>query len=520
MGRIFRKQKSNIAYTAIIIIIIGLTGKIFGFLRELLLAKYFGTSEIVDVYLMSITIPSLMFGFLPALGVGFTPVYYSIEDVDKNKFLNNILSISMFVSIICIIITMLFSQNIVEFVANGFSKNAKEYTEQFLLVTIWSVLLNTPIQILVSFLNCKGSYISSNLSNLTISIIQALFVVLAANINIILLPYGYLCPFIVQFLWLLSSSCRHGYKPRLIIQFDNSIKKIFILVIPIFISNMLVDLNGFVDKYLASSLPEGRISALNYAFTLRSVLYTVCTTVISTIFYPKVSQLVSMKRDDELAVIINRVMDILILLFIPLQLFCIIFAKDIIKIVLMRGSFSQDSLNLTVYPFIMYMVSLVFISITDFIIKVFYAKKDSLSNLIYGGLNMGLNVFISVLLVRPFGHTGLALGTSLSAIITVPLYVRKISKEIKGLEIRGSVLKMVKAIVSGFVMGIFLIISTDIINFILKNYSTIFLLLRLILQFICSLAIYILGLKILRVHEVKEAFDFVKLKYTNAKNRI
>lgn len=502
--------RNTTAHAAIIVIIIGFAGKVFGFLRELLLAKYFGTSEIVDIYLMSITIPSLLFGFLPALGAGFTPVYFTVGIKERNKFLNNILAVSVGISLICILFTMIFPDNIVDFMANGFSDSAKGYTTQFLMVTIWSVLFNTPIQIMISYLNCAEKYISSNISNLTVSIIQAVFVIIAAKIDVSLLPYGYLCPFIIQFVWLFFSSSRVGFRPTAKIDIDKNIKKIFVLVIPIFISNMLVDLNGFVDKYLASSLPEGRIAALNYAFTLRSVLFTVCTTVITTIFYPKISELVSEKKEKELSSVINRVITVLIILFVPIQFFCVIFSKDIVKLVLMRGNFSQLSLNLTVYPFIMYMCSLLFISIRDFAVKVFYAKEDSTSNLLYGAINIGVNIVISVILVKPLGHVGLALGTTLAALITLPLYLRKLRREIQGIEIKVCLINTGKIILASVVMGIFLLSSTNIINSIIPKYGNMLLLIRIIIQFICASAIYLLLLRLLHVNEILKIISNIK----------
>lgn len=506
---------NTIAYTAIAVIIIGLAGKVFGFLRELLLAKYFGTSQIVDIYLMSITIPSLFFGFLPAIGVGFTPVFYSVKVEERNRFLNNVLTISIIVACLCIFGVYNFSGELVSFVANGFDNSAKNYTEQFLLITVWSVLLNTPIQVLISYLNCQGSYISSNIANLTVSIIQALFVIVAANVNVALLPYGYLLPFVVQFIWLFSASYKQGFHPKPVIKFDFQIKKMFILVIPIFISNMLVDLNGFVDKYLASSLPEGRISALNYAFTLRAVFYTLCTTVITTIFYPQISKLVAERKNNELLSIVNKIIDILIVLFLPLQIFCIVCSKDIISIILMRGNFDQNSLELTVSPFVMYMISLVFISIIDVIVKIFYARGESIRNLLYGGINIGCNIIISICLVQVLGHTGLALGTSISAILVFPLYIKRLSKEIIGFKMRTHIIKLMKVIIGCCVIGIFLsIVSiTDT-----ETNGKIFMVIKLLFQFLGSSILYIVVLNILKVKEIKNLLSNLKKKFHFVKN--
>ena len=197
------KNKLSLNIIALVVILISLIGKIFGFAREILLANYFGTSGIVDVYLMSVTIPSIFFGFLPAIGIGFTPVYFGIENSEeRNRFVSNILISSALFAFFCISLAIIFSKNIVMLCAPGFSPENQELTSKFLWITVWFVLLHTPVQILTAFLNCNEDYINSNVSNLFVSVTQAVFVILAAKYSVMLLPVGVVLPWVFQFIWL------------------------------------------------------------------------------------------------------------------------------------------------------------------------------------------------------------------------------------------------------------------------------------------------------------------------------
>lgn len=507
-------EEKKIGKIAVLIMGIALLCKVFGFLRELMLARFFGTSGIVDIYLMSITIPSILFGALPSLGIGVTPVYFEIEDnKKKNDFLNSVLLMTIIFSCLCVMITYFFSEKIVGITAAGFTDNAKEQTISFLKITVWSVVFNTPIQIIVSYLNCKEKYIQSNLANLTVSIIQILFIIMAANININLLPLGFLLPFVFQFIWGGLVACHIGFKPQLRISYDRYLKKLLVLSIPIGISNILVDINGFVDKILSSFLPSGRMAALNYAFTLRAVIVTTISTVITTIFYPRISQLAAANKMDLLRKEIIGIIDGLVVFIVPLNFLAVIFSNEIVEIVLMRGSFDRESVLLTKVPFIMYMLSLSFILIRDLATKVLYAKGDTKINLYLGTITIGLNIIISLIIVHSMEHVGLALATSISAIITFPLYILKIKKVVAGMELKSSLIKAGKVLFASGCMGF----AAFGMNYILSYMNNEFLgsfkfvkALEIVVISLLAFIIYVILLYLLKVEEIRAIVKRVK----------
>lgn len=503
-------MKKNVSLTVILISIVAVIGKLFGFLREILMAKFFGTSNVVDIYLISITIPTILFGFLPALAVGYTPIFFQIKSkLEKAKFTNSMICVSLVISIFCVFITYLFNENIVSFIANGFSLAELNLTSKFLRITIWLIVFNTPIQLLIAFLNCNEMYVFSNVTNLVLSLIQSLFVVIAGTFDILFLPWGILIAYILQFMFLILFSYGKGYRFKFTINFNENIKKVFILTIPIFISNILVDLNGFIDKYLASSLYEGSIASLNYAFTLRSVFFLVCTSSIGTIFYPKISQIISENNTKKLAILVTKVINILLILFIPITIGGILLSSNIIKLVLMRGNFDIVSLNLTVSPFIMYMISLTFIAIRDLIIKIFYAEGDSRSNLYFGLSSLLVNILLSLLLIKKIGHVGLALGTSLSAIITFPCYMVKLKKIISELSYK-KILKNVFKIICGCIpMIIFILCYNYGIKILFGDISKFMLFILTTIEILISIIMYISTICLLKIDGSSIIWNFI-----------
>ena len=68
--------KHNIAQTAVLMMILTLISKLLGFVRELVLANFYGASYIVDAYVLAQSIPGMIFGgVFPAIGTVCLPTF-------------------------------------------------------------------------------------------------------------------------------------------------------------------------------------------------------------------------------------------------------------------------------------------------------------------------------------------------------------------------------------------------------------------------------------------------------------
>ena len=96
------EEREIMKRTVLIIMIITIVSKLFGLLRDVVLSYYYGTSFISDAYIISTTIPSVIFGFvLVGLLAGFIPMYNQVEKEDglaaADIFTNNVLNILLII---------------------------------------------------------------------------------------------------------------------------------------------------------------------------------------------------------------------------------------------------------------------------------------------------------------------------------------------------------------------------------------------------------------------------------------
>lgn len=448
---------SSLKKTALIITIISLICKLFGFGREIVLAYFFGTSFVVDAYLMASSIPSILFGWLTSLSVSFTPIYTDIREkygVEESKqFTNNIISLIFVISILCILVGFLFNRQIVSITASGFEGEVFELTSKYLNISIWTVLFVAPTQVLTSYLNCNNCFIQSSVATLVISSAQLLTIIVAGIFDSILLIYGVVISNILNFIivYIFSYKCDFRLKPKL--AFTQEIKQSSIIVIPIFISSMINQISAFMDKSFASGLIEGSISALNYGSIMYGFIFSVFSIAVITMIYPMLSQAVSEGNIDKLKEIFSKGTNIIIILFVPITVGAIIFARPAISFVFERGEFGSSSVTMTTSAFIMYSIGLLAVALRDVIIKVFYSMKDTKSTLSISAFALLLDLIFNIILIKPMGHAGLALGTSLSAIITVPIFFIVLRNKLGALRLKNTMILFVKSCISTAVMG-------------------------------------------------------------------
>jgi putative peptidoglycan lipid II flippase len=357
------------------------------------------------------------------------------------------------IALFCIILGIAFNKQIVNIMAPGFEGETYTLTLGFLKIYMWSVVVTSLIQVLISYLNCNNKFIQSSISTLALSSIQMIVIFISGITNENILIFGILLSNIVQFFILYSFSNRNGLKYRFLIEKTPELKKAFIIAGPIFIGSMIMQINTFVDKVFASQLVEGSIAALNYSAIIRGFIFYVFSIAITTMIYPILSQYISEHNFNKVKEIFSKGINIIIVLFVPITIGSIILSEPAITFVYERGEFGHDSTIMTTSAFIMYSIGLLSLAIRDVITKVFYSMQDTKSTMYIGAMTVFLNIILNILLIKPLAHTGLALATSLSEIITLPLFFIILRQKIGGIGLKNTSTLFIKSCMASLVMG-------------------------------------------------------------------
>lgn len=219
-----------------------------------------------------------------------------------------------------------------------------------------------------------------------------------------------------------------------------------------------------IDRTLASTLVEGSISALNYANKLNGFVMAMFITSVAAVIYPMLSKLSSEDNKEKFTSSVVQSINSVILLVIPISVGAIVLATPIVKLLFQRGEFDARATSMTAIALIMYSIGMVAFGLRDILGKVFYALQDTKTPMINGAIAMIMNIVLNIILVKYLQLAGLALATSISAIVCIFLLFGSLKKKI-GYFGQDKIMKTtIKSMVSAVIMGVVTYFAYDIVS--------------------------------------------------------
>lgn len=500
-------MKKTIVQTAILMAILTLISKGFGFIREMVMANYFGTSYITDAYVMSFSILSVMFGgIIVAISTAYIPVYSTITENQGEKagdrFTSEIINLILIVTLIISIIGIIFSDQIISLLASGFDDKTAKLASFFIRTLFCYVIFSSIGGIFESYLQYKGIFLPQIVTGYSVSICIIVAIIISAYTSFYFLAFGMLVGYFIRFVALAIIAKRRDFHYEPSFKFGSNIKGIVALAIPTFIGSYMQAINQFVDKTLASRLVEGSISALNYASLLNALVVGLTIAILSTIIYPKLAKANSLEQFDKFNYMIEKGLTIVIMIALPCSLGAMIYSDQIVQIVYERGAFNVGATLMTGSAYFYYSIGLVFMSCNDLMTRTYYAMHNMKTPMLFAVAGVIINIVLNLILVRYMAHNGLALATSIAAFTCSIMLFIGLRKAYPHIIIFKSKRKIAKIIVAAAVsVGLSYLFYLFII--IPLNYIIVARLAQLMIAVGVAVGIYILMLVLFRVDEVK-----------------
>ncbi len=500
------------------ILIITVLGKAFGFVRELVLAYCYGTGKVVDTFIMAESLPSVFFGWTTAFATAFVPVYQSVkqtepEERQKSYATTMLFSMTCF-SAIFVIIGITFARQIIDISAQGFSKEQKELTYAMYIICTLTYLYYSQIQLITNYLNCREQFVKATVPTLLLSPIQTGFVLLSFFLKRpVLLAIGVAASTFAQMIMSLCFAIHEGLSLKGSICFSREVRRTFKMGAPLFLSTIVTRLNILIDKTFASGLPEGSISALSYGENLRTIFYSVISLVITSMLYPVISKKVAEKNYNDVNEHARQTVRILISIVIPLTVCGCVLAQWGTTIIYMRGKFDQQSMMMTAGAFSMYMIGLLSMLIRDLGNSISQAYQNSTIPLVTCTIIVGVNIVLNICLVKPLGHIGLAMSTSIANILIVPAECIAIRKKYTiHMVDKKEMILLWRCIVSSGIAGVTTMLVTKMWNNVFLGETVVVKILILVVAAIIFMLIYILALCVYYRMAREKIYEIFKLK--------
>ena len=501
-------KKQEVARSAAMIAIFTLLSKALGFMREVMIASRFGSGMETDTYFVAMTANIIIIGTLgAALNTTLIPIFSEIGEKrgkeGKLRYLNNILNIVFFITLVLASLAFIFSPIIIKILAKGFDG------EQFLL----AVKLNRiglPIIIFLGFTHVLSGYLISSqifgphaimgFPYNAVFLIYLLF--FAKNTDIGVLMLVTVMAAATQTLIQLPAVRHSGFRYSLNVNLkDPYLKKAMILVIPVLIGSAVQQLNVIIDKTLASDLIEGSISALSYASRINDLFISVFVAAITTVIFPMLSKAFSRDDTKEVVRILNQSVNITLLITIPATIGILILAKPMVQLFFQRGEFGDTASIMTSGALLFYSIGLVGAALRLILNKVFYSFQDTKTPMVNGAIAVLLNVILNLVFIKSLGHRGLALATSISTSVTTLLLFYKLRKKVGRFGTGRMIIAFAKTLFASFVMGFLVYVIYYKLGALLPS-GKLLQMTMLLLSVAVGVVGYIIMLVLLRVKEI------------------
>lgn len=422
------KLKRTAAQTFVLMATLTLISKLLGFVREMVMANFYGASYITDAYVMATTIPTIIFGgIFGAVATAYMPTYSIMKEkndkIEGDKFTSQIINILIVLSIVASLVGIIFSNQIVTVFASGFTGETANLTSYFVKITFTYVIFTSTANIFDSYLQYKGIFLKPIIAGYFHNFGVIVVIIISTYTSHYILAIGILVGSGLRLVYVYAAARREGYTYSLAFSFGKTVRQIMSLAVPVFIGTYILQINTFVDKSLASRLPEGSVSALNYGMILITLVTGLTVSLLVTMIYPKITRANTNEDWKGFNSIVERGMNVILIIVVPFSLGVLAFSDEVVQIVYERGAFDVTATAMTSGAFFYYGIGLVFFSLNDLFMKIYYSMQNTRAPIVCSGISVIINVTLNLLLIGSMAHMGLALATSIAAFInTLMLY--------------------------------------------------------------------------------------------------
>lgn len=448
-------MKNTIVKSISILFVGTLLTKMLGFFRELVVSYKFGAGEITDAFVLTNSIPNVLFNaIVVAIGINFIPVYVGLPDKkSRNAFSSNLITYICCILLVGCIIMLLFPKFFVFLFASGINEETRQYAIIMLRIVAFSCFPIILSGVFQAYTQAEEHFFYSSFYGVIINVVLIIITYFSSVNQFYLLSIGVVIANTFGCLFLFIGALKSGFHYRVMFKIDNGVKEIIILTVPLLIENIASNLSGVVDKNMASFLNEGTISALGYAEMISSIAYSVIATAIITATFTRNSKLVIEKKWDLFVLNFEKYANVMLYILIPISVFMCFYAETIVIILFERGAFDSNATQIVSEGLVCYSIGVAFCGLKTYLVRAFYSLKDTKTPVFVMVFSLLLNICGNFAMVGMFKHKGIALSTSLSYIVAVELLLILLKK--KKIEIVKSVnFELIRTIIASILSGI------------------------------------------------------------------
>jgi len=401
--------------------------RLLGFLRDIFIAKFLGSTVTADAFFVAFRLPNFFRRVLAegAYSAALVPIFSGVvidssNDHEAADFVENTMSLLLFVTIFLTIIFYFGMPFIIQILAPGFSQNKEAFdlAVHFGKIIFPYLIFISLVAHFTSIINVHGRFAAGAFAPaiLNICFILSIFLLtpyLSSAGHA--LAYGVLIGGLCQFIFMYQAVLRL-YRPRIRVpQLNSKLRKFFRLFFPGIIGSGVIQLNIIIGTIIASFLPVGAISHIYYADRLNQLPLAVFGIAMGVVLLPSLSKAIKENDTQEIETTQNRSLEFCILISLPSAAGLFILSYPIINILFERGAFLSNDTLYTAQVLSIFALGLPAYILIKVLVTCFFAREDTKTPLYISIISVIINVILSLLLIGSMREMGIAVATAISA---------------------------------------------------------------------------------------------------------
>ncbi len=424
--------------------------RILGFARDVILARYFGAGPVMDAFFVAFKIPNFFRRLFAegAFSQAFVPVLGEIHTQKGHEETRRLIAeTSGTLGIILLIFSalgILFAPYFIDLFAPGFAHDPATHglATELLRLTFPYLFFIALTALAAGAMNVHGRFAvpaaTPILLNLSL-IAAALWLSRLFAIPVLALGWGVLAAGFLQFLFQLPFLGRLKLlaRPRWAWKHE-SVQQVFHLMLPALLGASVMQINLLVDTAIASFLSPGSVSWLYYSDRLMEFPLGVFAIALGTVILPGLTRAHAKRSAGEFSQLIDTAMRLVVLLALPAAIGLGVLAGPLIVTLFRYGAFTRFDAEMARASLMAYALGLIGFTAVKILAPGFYAQKDTRTPVRIALWAIGANLAFNALIVIPWvvegwpaPHAGLALSTSLAALLNAGLLARGLQRSRK-----------------------------------------------------------------------------------------
>lgn len=420
-----------------------LISRVLGLVRDVVFARLFGASLVMDAFLVANRIPNMLRRFFAegAFSQGFVPVMARYREGDSKhdavEFVDAVAGTFGLVLFVVTLVGVIAAPVLVAIVAPGFVGDDGRFDIATLMLrfTFPYLLFVSLTAFAGGILNTYGRFAVPAFTPvlLNVSLIGcAIFLAPQLDEPAMALAYGVLIAGIVQLLFQLPFLRAIGFLPRpRWAPMHAGVRRAGKLMLPAIFGSSVAQINVLLGGILASMLGVGKISLLYYSDRLMEFPLGLFGIALATVTLPYLSRQAASDSLDKFSATIDWSMRLVVLIAVPSAFGLILLADPLVIAIFYGGEFSSTDVRLTAIALQAFAFGLIGFSFVKILAPAYFAREDTRTPVKIGLVSLGVNFVLSVILAfslvqieHPAPHAGLALAISVAALLNAYLLYR------------------------------------------------------------------------------------------------